>query len=91
MPNSPAAKKYLRQNEKRRLLNRSQRSTLRTHLKKFRTLMSSEPTQDEADKAFRQVAKVVDQAAAKHLIHSNKADRTKSRLAALKKSVFTDK
>ncbi|MCH2202184.1 MAG: 30S ribosomal protein S20 [Fuerstiella sp.] len=87
MPNSVSAKKSLRQNQKRRAQNRQQRSRLRTALKKFRTLMQETPARADADKALSQVTKVIDQAAAKRLIHRNTASRTKSRLAALKKSV----
>ena len=67
--------------------NRQQRSRLRTELKKFRVLMAESPSREDADKALSGVTKVLDQAAAKHLIHKNVASRTKSRLAALKKSV----
>jgi len=87
MPNSVSAKKSLRQNQKRRALNRQQRSCLRTELKKFRALMQETPARADADKALSQLTKVIDQAAAKRLIHRNTASRTKSRLAALKKSV----
>ena len=87
MPNSVSAKKSLRQNQKRRVLNRQQRSRLRTELKKFRSLMDQSPSRTDADKALSQLTKVIDQAAAKRLIHRNTAARTKSRLAALKKSV----
>jgi len=87
MPNSISAKKSLRQSLKRRAVNRQQRSQLRTELKKFRTLMEQSPSREDADKALSVVTKTIDQAAAKHLIHQNTASRTKSRLAALKKSV----
>ena len=87
MPNTRAAQKYLRQSTARRLRNRQQRSALRTTVKKFRVLLKSEPTREEADKEFSGVAKALDQAAAKNLIHSNAAARTKSRLAALKRKV----
>ncbi len=87
MPNTPSAKKYLRQSQERRLLNRQQRSALRTKLKSFRTLMEGNPTREEADKELSIVSKALDQAAAKRLIHPNVASRTKSRLAASKKKV----
>ena len=87
MPNSLSAKKALRKNQARRLQNRQQRSQLRNELKKFRTLMEASPSRDEADKAFDQVKRSLDKAAAKRLIHRNVASRTKSRLSALKKSV----
>ena len=46
--------------------------------------MEESPSREEADKRLSQVAKALDQAAAKNLIHSNTASRTKSRLAKLK-------
>lgn len=85
MPNTPSAKKYLRQSTARRERNRAQRSELRTAVKQFRTALEENPSREEADKQFDSVKKVLDQAAAKNLIHANKAARTKSRLAALKK------
>lgn len=87
MPNSISAKKSLRQSLKRRLVNRQQRSRLRTELKKFRELMTQSPSREDADKALSGVTKLLDQSAARNLIHKNVASRTKSRLAALKKSV----
>ena len=75
---------------RRRLLNRSQRSTLRTQLRGFRALMVTEPSQEDADKAFSSIVKSLDKAASKNLIHSNTASRTKSRLAKLKKSINQD-
>ncbi len=82
MPNNDNAKKALRQSVKRRLLNRSQRSALRTVLKKVRTLAASGDL-EAAESAFRYATKRLDQAAAKHLIHRNTAARTKSRLSKL--------
>lgn len=83
MPHKESAKKALRQSDKRRLLNRSQRSTLRTLIKKFdAALESEEATPDDREQLYRLVTKRLDQSAAKNLIHRNKASRTKSRLAA---------
>ena len=84
MPNTANAKKALRQNEKRRLRNRAARSALRTSLKKCRTLATTGPV-EEAREAFRMACKKLDQAAAKNLIHKNKAARLKSRLSTLMK------
>ncbi|MBX3442717.1 MAG: 30S ribosomal protein S20 [Planctomyces sp.] len=81
MPNTSSAKKALRQNTKRRLQNRSQRSALRTVVKKARSA-AAEGAEDAVE-ALRQATKKLDQAAAKHLIHKNTAARTKSRLAKL--------
>ncbi|MEZ6067445.1 MAG: 30S ribosomal protein S20 [Planctomycetaceae bacterium] len=80
MPNTSSAKKALRQNAKRRLLNRSQTSTLRTTVKRVRTLVESGDVAG-AQEAFRVACKKLDQAAAKNLIHKNSAARTKSRMS----------
>ncbi|MCA8988415.1 MAG: 30S ribosomal protein S20 [Planctomycetaceae bacterium] len=85
MPNTNNAKKALRQSHKKRLVNRSQRSALRTAIKKVRTLVA-EGKQEDAKTAFRFAVKRLDQAAAKHLIHRNTASRTKSRLSKLIKT-----
>ena len=83
MPNTSSAKKEQRKSAKRRLLNRSQRSALRTAVKKARTAVETGGA-DVAD-ALKLATKKLDQAAAKHLIHKNTAARTKSRLAKLSK------
>ncbi len=80
MPNNANAAKADRQSQKRRLLNRSQHSSLRTLVKKFRTGIGA-----AADAApavtLAEVSKRLDQAGAKRLIHPKKASRLKSRLA----------
>ncbi|SFJ36792.1 30S ribosomal protein S20 [Planctomicrobium piriforme] len=82
MPNTPSAKKALRQSDKRRLLNRAQRSALRTAIKKARTSVETGDAA-AAQEALRLATKKLDQAASKNLIHKNTASRTKSRLAKL--------
>lgn len=82
MPHTTSAKKALRQSTKRRLHNRAQRSTLRTLIKKFRALIAdAAAAADAKEQAYRLVSRRLDQAASRHLIHSNAASRTKSRLA----------
>ena len=85
MPNSLSAKKSQRQNETRRLRNRVYRSTLRTVIKKFRVAVAGDDAA-VAQSAFRLAAKKLDQAAARNLIHKNKAARTKSRLSKVLKA-----
>ena len=87
MPNTDSAKRALRKMERRRVKNRHERSTLRTSVKKVRTTAAAAAT-DSAKivdaKAVLQLAiKRIDQSAAKHLIHANKASRDKSRLTRL--------
>ena len=83
MPNTASAKKEQRKSAKRRLLNRSQRSALRTAVKNARS--AAQAGGAEAEAALKLAVKKLDQAAAKHLIHKNAAARTKSRLAKLTK------
>lgn len=82
MPNTTSAKKALRQSHKRRNLNRQQRSSLRTAVKKVRAAAESGDAQ-KAEEEFRAATKKLDQAASKKLIHKNAAARTKSRLSKL--------
>lgn len=82
MPNTPSAKKALRQSDKHNLLNRAQRSALRTAVKKVRAAAAGTDAAAAAE-ALRLATKKLDQAASKHLIHKNAAARTKSRLAKL--------
>ena len=84
MPNTANAKKALRQSAKRRLHNRTQRSALRTSIKKVRALVAAGDL-EAADGAFRLATKKLDQSAAKNLIHRNTASRTNSRLSKMLK------
>lgn len=82
MPNTESAKRAHRKAERRKLQNKSQRSALRTQIKKVRTTATG--TDTAAAKTELQTAiKKLDQSADKHLIHPNKAARLKSRLTKL--------
>ena len=84
MPNTTSAKKRLRQNEKRRLRNRVVKQSLKTQLRKVREAVTAGDL-DKANQELRLVTKKLDQAAAKKVIHPNRASRTKSRLQYLLK------
>jgi small subunit ribosomal protein S20 len=86
MPNSASAKKRLRQSEDRRLHNRTIKSALRTQIRKVRTAIQGGDV-EASDKEFVLVTKKLDQAAAKKVIHANRAARLKSRLSAAIKKV----
>lgn len=89
MPNNRNAEKALRQNIKRRLVNRAQRSALRSVVKKVRVaLAETTPDVTETEASLKEAIKKLDQAAAKGLIHKNAAARTKSRLVGQKKKKF---
>jgi small subunit ribosomal protein S20 len=79
MANSPQAKKRAKQAEKNRAHNASQRSNLRTFVKKV-LLAIRAGDKEQAQAAFRKASSVLDAAAGKGIIHKNKAARGKSRL-----------
>jgi len=82
MPNTESAKRAMRKAERRRVRNKSQRSALKTMVKKVRTAAAGTDATASKD-ALGVVIKKLDQSAAKHLIHKNKAARLKSRLTKL--------
>jgi len=88
MPNTPTAKKRLRQNVKARARNRAQRSALRSQIRKVRAAVEGGKL-DEAVTEFRLATKKLDKAAAADLIHNNTASRLKSRLSAFIKKAQT--
>jgi small subunit ribosomal protein S20 len=82
MPNTESAKRAHRKAERRRVLNKSQRSALRTQIKKVRVSAAASDA-DKATSELQAAIKKLDQSADKHLIHKNKAARLKSRLTKL--------
>lgn len=87
MPNTDSAKRALRKMERRRKKNRHERSSLRTTVKKVRVTAAAAATDaakvGDAKTVLQVAIKQLDQSAAKHLIHPNKASRDKSRLTKL--------
>lgn len=81
MANTAQARKRARQAEKRRAHNGSQRSSMRTAMKKVLKAISGGDN-DGAKTAYQNATALVDKAAGKGLIHANKAARIKSRLNA---------
>ena len=79
MPKSRTVLKRQRQTEIRRVRNKAGRSELRTLERKVRE--AGDPQAAQA--AVRSLQKALDQAAAKGILHPNKAARKKSRLAKL--------
>ena len=81
MANTAQSKKRARQAEQRRQSNASQRSALRTFIKKvIKAIRAGD--HEAAVQAFRDAVPRIDRAARKGLIHANKAARHKSRLNA---------
>ena len=86
MANIASARKAARQSEKRRALNASQRSELRSAIKRVRKAIEA-GDKVAARTVLRESTKVLDTIADKKIIHKNKASRHKSRLAAAIKAM----
>jgi small subunit ribosomal protein S20 len=76
MANIKSQIKRNRQNDKRRLRNKSVRSELKTRVK-----ASVDASPETAAEVYRASQKRIDMASAKGIIHANTAARRKSRLA----------
>lgn len=79
MANTLQARKRARQNIKRRVHNMSQRSSLRSAIKKLLKLVF-EKNKEAATAAYRDAVSQIDRAQSKGLHHKNRAARLKSRL-----------
>jgi small subunit ribosomal protein S20 len=79
MPNHKSAEKRVRQNEKRRNINRSNRSRVRTQIKKLRSALSGKD-KNLSQELLNPTISVIDKAVNKGLLHKNTAARYKSRL-----------
>jgi small subunit ribosomal protein S20 len=77
MPNSKQAKKRLTQDEKKRQLNKTKKTTMRSAMKKVLQADSAEAAQAAMPAAMKRI----DKAAKVHVIHENAAARYKARLA----------
>lgn len=79
MANHKSALKRVRQNEKRKEINRSNRSKLRTSIKKLRTALTGSDKTVSGELLLSSVS-LIDKAVNKGIIHRNTAARHKSRL-----------
>jgi small subunit ribosomal protein S20 len=81
MPNHKSAEKRDRQNEKRRGVNRNNRSALRTQIKKLRTALSGHD-KNQSQELLNPTIALIDKAVNKGILHRNTAARHKSRLTS---------
>jgi small subunit ribosomal protein S20 len=79
LANSLSARKRARQSEKHRLLNASQRSRVRSSIKKVLTAIEA-GDKGAAEAAYKEAVPAIDRSVSKGLMHRNKAARHKSRL-----------
>jgi small subunit ribosomal protein S20 len=80
MPNHKSAEKRVRQNERRRVVNRSNRSRLRTAVKELRSALDK--SGKNAAALLPQTVSEIDKAVQKGVLHRNAAARQKARLTA---------
>jgi small subunit ribosomal protein S20 len=80
MANTAQARKRARQAEATRQRNASQKSALRTAVKKVKKAIAA-GDKSAATTVFRESQAVIDRIADKRIVHKNLAARTKSRLA----------
>jgi len=81
MPNTKSAERRMRNSARKRLHNRSIKSSLHQLEKKYLALLTSGKKSDAAE-SFRAVSSAFDKAAKTGVIHKSLADRKKSRLSA---------
>lgn len=79
MPNHKSSEKRVRQNEKRRAVNRSNRSRVRTQIKKLRSALGASD-KNLSNELLNPTMAVIDKAVNKGILHKNTAARYKSRL-----------
>lgn len=76
MATHKSAKKRIRTNYRKRTINKSYESMLKTHYKR---VLDAE-NKDEAEKLYKEAVSVIDKGTAKRIIHSNNASRKKAAL-----------
>ena len=80
MAHSLSAKKRVRQNTKRKVINRARKSQVKTQIKHFEAALSGGDV-EAASEQYRLVARKLDETAATSTMHKKTAARKKSRLA----------
>jgi small subunit ribosomal protein S20 len=79
MANHKSAEKRIRQNIKRNAINRSNRSRLRTEVRKLRAALAASD-KDLSNELLNPTVSIIDKMVNKGIIHKNTAARYKSRL-----------
>lgn len=80
MAHSLSAKKRVRQNAKKRVINRGRKSQIKTQIKRFDAAVESGDV-EAASEQYRLVSQKLDKTAATSTMHKKTAARKKSRLA----------
>lgn len=81
MPNHKSAEKRMRQSEGRRTINRSNRTRVRSQIRKLRAALTAGNAK-ELGELLPATVSIIDKAVQKGALHKNAAARHKSRLTA---------
>jgi len=81
MPNHKSAEKRVRQSERRRVVNRHNRTKLRTSVKNLRSALAGNDSKEMGALLPKTISEI-DKAVQKGVLHRNAAARHKSRLTA---------
>jgi small subunit ribosomal protein S20 len=90
LAHSLSAKKRVRQNAKRRAINRARKSQVKTQIKHFEAALENGDV-EAASEQYKLVAQKLDKVAATSTMHKRTAAREKSRLAKRLNSLKTKK
>ncbi len=82
MPHTASAKKHMRQTEKQRRYNRAYKKAVKDQVKKYLDVVKT-GTPEQLAAEFKAAVKKLDKAAARRVIHPNKAAHKKSQLAKM--------
>jgi small subunit ribosomal protein S20 len=80
LANHPSALKRARQNEVKRITNKSYKTRVKKAIKEVRTAIDANSA-DQAQQSFKDAVSVIQKTASKGVIHKNQASRRISRLA----------
>jgi small subunit ribosomal protein S20 len=87
LANHKSALKRARQNETRRLRNKSSKSIVKNTVKELKTAANNKENKESAVKRLDSAKSVIDKAAKKGIIHKRTAARKISRLSKLVNSI----
>jgi len=90
LAHSLQSKKRIKQNAKRRTINRSRKSQVKTQIKRFETALANGNV-EAANEEYLLVVKKLDKTAATSTMHKKTASRKKSRLAKRLNTLKTKK
>ena len=90
MANTKSAIKNVRKNQRRREINKTRKGTLRTQIKKLRSLVKAKDAEGAAKELVKTIS-IIDRSIRKGVLHKNTAGRYKSRLSRSVKGVASSR